>query len=153
MESKVNFAGLVAMTCCMCTQMAQAAPESAKAPENAIMHSDGSRTILRSQQLPEANQRHSRWCAEQGGVDVTNDGDVTLSAGAADAVICAYPDGPKPGFSGAYVPRPGKSMPKSIEPSIDIEAAPPLTPDLSPAGEPEGCAKPFDSSVAFSRSH
>ncbi|WP_316152799.1 hypothetical protein [Cupriavidus sp. BIC8F] len=44
------------------------------APDNAIRNADGSRTILRSQQLPEANERHARWCQMHGGVDITNEG-------------------------------------------------------------------------------
>lgn len=95
-----------------------------KVPENAIQNSDGSRTILRSQQLPDANERHARWCAQHGGVDITNEGDLTLSAGAGDAVVCAYTGKEERGFSGAYIPEKGETMPDAIGPDSRLRMAP-----------------------------
>lgn len=117
-----------------------------KVQENAIMNSDGSRTILRSQQLPDANERRARWCAERGGVDVTNEGDLTLSAGAEDAVVCAYSGDQKAGFSGAYIPKKGEQMPNAIAPDPSIRKAPSLIPEEHPAPEPEDSAKSPSSS-------
>lgn len=107
--------------------VAQQAPQPA--PDNAIPNPDGSRTILRSQQLPEANARHARWCAEHGGVDVTNEGDLTLSADTYDAVICVRTDFSKPGFSGAYIPEHGSI----ITPDNRLETAPAIGPDVPSA--------------------
>jgi hypothetical protein len=96
------------------------------APDNAIRNADGSRTILRSQQLPEANERHARWCQMHGGVDVTNEGDLTLESKTLDAVICRRLDPSAPGFSGAYIP---KNWSRNIiSPDSEMEKAPFITP-------------------------
>lgn len=97
------------------------------APDNAIPNADGSRTILRSQQLPEANERHARWCQMHGGVDVTNEGDLTLGGKTLDAVICRRLDPSAPGFSGAYVPKnPNQTI---ISPDSEREKAPFIIPE------------------------
>ena len=106
---------------------AQPAPQPA--PDNAILNPDGSRTILRSQQLPEANARHARWCAEHGGVDVTNEGDMTLSANTYDAVICLRTDPRKGGFNGAYIPEQGSVITRDGP----LQKAPPIWLDVPPA--------------------
>lgn len=96
------------------------------APDNAIHNADGSRTILRSQQLPEANERHARWCQMHGGVDMTNEGDLTLDSKTLDAVICRRLDPSAPGFSGAYMPKnPRQNI---ISPDAEMEKAPFIIP-------------------------
>ncbi|NOV23256.1 hypothetical protein E5S69_06840 [Cupriavidus necator] len=116
------------------------------APDNAIPNADGSRTILRSQQLPEANERHARWCRLHGGVDITNDGDVTLGQKTLDAVVCRRLDPSARGFSGAYIP---KSLDKNvISPDAEMEKAPfiiPQSPRMSP--EQDGRLAPHSSAV------
>ncbi|NUT14596.1 MAG: hypothetical protein HOQ33_08855 [Cupriavidus sp.] len=91
------------------------------APDNAIHNADGSRTILRSQQLPEANERHARWCQMHGGVDMTNEGDVTLGPKTFDGVVCSSIDPSKPGFSGAYILK-DQSL-RIISPDAEMEKA------------------------------
>jgi len=110
------------------------------APDNAIVNPDGSRTILRSQQLPEANERRAAWCREHGGVDITNEGDVTLSQGAVDVVVCRRTDTSAPGFSGAYVPQGGPQ--DRIQPGIQLEKARPFVPEGLPAWTPEALLQP-----------
>jgi hypothetical protein len=105
---------------------ATALASAQNAPDNAIHHPDGSRTILRSQQLPEANERHARWCEMHGGVDITNEGDVTLGPNSFDGVVCRSLDPSKPGFSGAYIPK-DQSL-RIISPDVELEKAPPIAP-------------------------
>ncbi|MCO4865214.1 hypothetical protein MKD38_26310 [Cupriavidus sp. WGlv3] len=103
------------------------------APDNAIRNADGTRTILRSQQLPDANERHARWCQLHGGVDITNDGDVTLGPKTLDAVVCRRLDPSVPGFSGAYIPKSPDQ--NAIAPDTEMEKAPfiiPQPPRISP---------------------
>ncbi|RAS12478.1 hypothetical protein C7415_101514 [Cupriavidus alkaliphilus] len=126
---------------CMSHALAQ------NAPDNAIRNADGSRTILRSQQLPEANERHARWCQLHGGVDITNDGDVTLGPKTFDAVVCRRLGPSAPGFSGAYIPKsPDQNV---ISPDTEMEKAPFLIPQsprmLSP--EQDGRLAPHSSTV------
>ncbi|UDM50065.1 hypothetical protein [Cupriavidus sp. MP-37] len=99
------------------------------APDNAIHNADGSRTILRSQQLPEANERHARWCQMHGAVDITNEGDVTLGPNTFDGVVCQSLDPSKPGFSGAYIPK-DQSL-RIISPDAEMEKAPSIIPQRS----------------------
>ncbi len=116
------------------------------APDNAIRNADGSRTILRSQQLPEANERHARWCQMHGGVDITNEGDLTLDPQTLNAVVCRRLDPSAPGFSGAYVPKNPKQ--NAISPDTEMEKAPfiiPERPRMSPGQE--GSLAPHSSAV------
>ncbi len=101
------------------------------APDNAVRNSDGSRTILRSQQLPEANERHARWCQQHGGVDITNEGDVTLGPNSSDAVICRRTDMSAPGFTGAYRPKDGRK--DIIDPDATYDISPSIGPNIPPA--------------------
>ncbi|AMR76813.1 hypothetical protein A2G96_03125 [Cupriavidus nantongensis] len=96
------------------------------APDNAIHNADGSRTILRSQQLPEANERHARWCQLHGAVDITNEGDVTLGPKTFDGIVCSSIDPSTPGFSGAYIPK-DQSL-RILSPDTELEKAPSLIP-------------------------
>lgn len=112
----------------MCTAHSQ------QAPDNAIRNADGSRTILRSQQLPEANERHARWCTQHGGIDITNQGDLTLGPNTVDAVVCQRVD-PGPGFAGAYIPK--EKGQTTISPDIKIEKAPSIMPSSAPAWTPQ----------------
>jgi hypothetical protein len=100
--------------------------QAQNAPDDAIRNADGSRTILRSQQLPEANERRGRWCKMHGGMDVTNDGDVTLGPNTFDAVVCLHVDPSTPGFAGAYIPKNSKQT--VISPDAEIEQAPFIVP-------------------------
>lgn len=103
-------------------------------PDNAIRNADGSRTILKSQQYPEANERHARWCKERGGVDITNEGNLTLESNTTDAVVCMRTDG-SAGSTGAFVPR-GNAK-GAILPDAGVEKAPSLIPDTPPAWTPQ----------------
>ncbi len=96
------------------------------APDNAIHKADGSRTILRSQQLPEANERHARWCQMHGAVDITNEGDVTLGPKTFDGIVCSSLNPSTPGFSGAYIPK-DQSL-RIISPDAEMEKAPQIVP-------------------------
>ncbi|WP_156811582.1 MULTISPECIES: hypothetical protein [unclassified Cupriavidus] len=105
-----------------------------QAPDNAVRNADGSRTILRSQQLPDANARHAQWCKERGGVDITNEGDLTLDPQTTDAIICRRVDS-SPGFTGAYVPKEGGGA--VIAPGIKMEKSPSIMPSTPPAWTPQ----------------
>lgn len=98
---------------------------------NAIVHPDGSRTVLRGQQLPEDIERQERWCALHGGRSITNDGDVTVGAKTIDAIICTPLDPSVPGFSGAYILKEGPT--DKISPDAVYEIAPPMDPNRLPA--------------------
>ncbi|MDQ0141056.1 hypothetical protein [Cupriavidus necator] len=116
------------------------------APDNAIPNADGSRTILRSQQLPEANERHARWCQMHGAVDMTNEGDVTLGPKTFDGIVCQSLGPSKPGFSGAYIPK-DQSL-RIISPDAEMEKAPSITPKFPRKSlEPESSLVPYSSAV------
>ncbi len=111
------------------------------APDNAIHNTDGSRTILRSQQLPEANKRHARWCQMHGAVDITNEGDVTLGPKTFDGIVCRSLDPSTPGFSGAYIPK--DQSQRIIAPDAEMEKAPSNTPKFPRKSlEPESSLVP-----------
>ncbi|NML24350.1 hypothetical protein [Zoogloea dura] len=102
-----------------------------QAPDNAIRNADGTRTIPQSRQLPEANERHSRWCKNHGGVDITNDGNLTLESNTIDAVVCMRTDG-SPGETGAFIPK--GNTEGVIAPDANLEKAPAFTSDTTKLG-------------------
>lgn len=131
--------------------LAMASAHGQHAPDNAIRNADGSRTILRSQQLPEANDRHARWCQQHGGIDITNQGDLTLGPNTVDAIVCQRTT-PGPGFTGAYIPKGNGQI--TISPDVKLEKAPSATPPSAPAWTPQqlkeqgkGPNRPLDDQV------
>ncbi|SAI73134.1 Uncharacterised protein [Bordetella ansorpii] len=100
--------------------------------QNAQINPDGSRTVQRGQQTPQANAQRQQFCEARGGVDVTNEGNVTLSAGAADVIVCQFPEGTKPD-TGGYVPVDPLPESKSLSPDVPLRPAPSFVPGADDA--------------------
>jgi hypothetical protein len=56
--------------------------------KNAITNPDGTRTIKKGQQTPEANELNKKICESIGAKDVTNDEDITIGSGTLFVGVC-----------------------------------------------------------------
>jgi len=81
-------------------------PAGADLLRNAITNPDGSRTIKKGQQTPEANELNRKHCESMGARDVTNENDLTIGPGTVYAGVCVSSGTEKPPSTKA-VPVPG----------------------------------------------
>jgi len=81
-------------------------PAGADLLRNAITNPDGSRTIKKGQQTPEANELNRKQCESMGARDVTNESDLTIGPGTVYAGVCVSSGTEKPPSTKA-VPVPG----------------------------------------------
>ncbi|SAI46807.1 Uncharacterised protein [Bordetella ansorpii] len=107
---------------------------------NAQGNHDGARTVPRGQQTPQSNALRQQFCQARGGVDVTDEGDVTVSAGAAHVIVCQFPQGSPPD-TGGYVPIDPLPEGKALSPDVPLRPAPPSMPGTH--GARDDGARPY----------